>query len=120
MPEIIYSKKHVSGLPEIGVQYSGGVRYLVLPEKYGKLKKGKTLTDREFEKLKNTQLTGAFNSDCCACCGNTDISVIDRGVPLCAEHEDEQEKRFEKAPPRVQELPVDEYDTKNPYDILFK
>lgn len=93
-PTIVYQKKHVSGLWELGVALERTVHYFVLPGKTTK----KELEMEDLEKLKTAPIiVRPMFGDDCACCG-TEADVIDRGVPLCFFHNEEQIKLIKKRP----------------------
>ena len=122
-PIIVYKKKHISGLPEIGVAYGERCRYFVLSDlpKWRRLKNGQEIYPEVLEDMKKEEsrnvMGGLFPRSSCALC-EKNPTVIDRGVPLCEDHEREQERLWEKRPNILIPDPP-EYDPTNPDHVLF-
>lgn len=112
-PTIVHVSNHISGLIEIGVGYGKTVYFLITNKE--KASEDDEISVDELNELIIIQGDRKFSRIHCACCEKQEV-VIDRGVPLCDDHDREQEKEIRKRPMYFADF---EYNKKDPLAIIF-
>jgi len=124
--KVILWRRHVSGLPEVGIQTSEGIPFYILPEttKVMELYGCKEIDDKQlvFIRKQKEKLKGTFGLDTCGVPGcNQEMNGTDRHIPLCEDHWDEQELIDEKDIKKYWKWDgKTKYDKKSILEVIFR